>query len=308
MRHHGHLSDHDLVLALDGELSTRRQAAADAHLAECESCRDRQTQFDRGTGPVAALYRASVPDSEPIEVSRAKLRSNLAGVDGSRDGSLVGRLVFPFEGPSLWAALGVAVLAVVLLVAVTQRSVSLLTADSVPIGNGALPIASLTPGATWNLTADELCAPVRHEQRPVSDAIRLEVLRAYGMERVPADEYELDYLVTPELGGAPAVQNLWPQRYASRTWNAHVKDRLEQLLPKLVCDGTVSLQTAQRAIADDWIAAYKKYFRTETPLQMHASLREASLWESREGDVIEYPVWRTGNAPALKLISFSPSR
>lgn len=126
------------------------------------------------------------------------------------------------------------------------------------------------------------------------------------MERVPTDEYELDYLITPELGGAPTLQNLLPQRYASRPWNAHVKDQLERLLPRLVCDGAISLQTAQGEIAVDWIAAYRKYLRTDVPLQTHASLGTAAM--ALEDDTITYPVWRSGDRPALRLISFSPSR
>ena len=35
---------------------------------------------------------------------------------------------------------------------------------------------------------------------------------------------------------------------------------------RLVCAGTLPLATAQRDMAADWIAAYKKYFRTDRPL------------------------------------------
>ena len=42
--------------------------------------------------------------------------------------------------------------------------------------------------------------------------------------------------------------------------------QLEDLLPHLVCQGEVDLATAQRDIATDWIAAYKKYFRTNHPI------------------------------------------
>ena len=61
------------------------------------------------------------------------------------------------------------------------------------------------------------------------------------MEGVPAHEYELDYLITPELGGSGDRRNLWPERYGARVWNARVKDELEQLLPQLVCRGEVDL-------------------------------------------------------------------
>ena len=49
-------------------------------------------------------------------------------------------------------------------------------------------------------------------------------------------------------------------------WNARVKDELERLLPNLVCAGTLPLATAQRDMATDWIAAYKKYFHTDRPV------------------------------------------
>ena len=134
------------------------------------------------------------------------------------------------------------------------------------------------------------------------------MLRAYGMENVPSDEYELDHLITPELGGAPDSRNLWPQRYTSRVWNAHVKDRLERLLPRLVCDGQVPLETAQHDIALDWIAAYKKYFNTDAPLRAQADVFiDDDLGFCRTRGVT-YPVWRSASAPQARALAFSPSR
>lgn len=307
MRHH-HLSDHDLVLALDGELPVRRQAAVDAHLTECTSCRTRWAQLGQGAELATAIYRSTLLNAEAIAGSRETLRSRLADIARQQDVTFIERFVPPFARPSRWAIVGVAALAVVLLVRVTQQSETRHRHETgAAIENGALPVASLTPGATWNLTVNELCAPASHEQRQVSSAIRIEVLRGYGMERVPADEYELDYLITPELGGAPSVENLWPQRYASRTWNAHVKDQLERLLPELVCDGRISLQAAQRDIAVNWVAAYKKYFRTDAPLSARADL-EHSLTPDSVNDELVYPLWRSGQAPALRLVSFAVRR
>lgn len=305
MRLQEHVSDHDLVLALDRELPARRQAVVDDHLIACSSCRLRRTALHGG----AVLDRSLESDADAIQVARARLRTTFAEMNCRRDRSLVARLSLPLMAASRWALVGVAALAAVLLVHVVREPASRLAAESVaPIEADARPVSSLTPGATWNLTTAELCAPGGREQRQVSDAIRLEVLRGYGMQRVPATEYELDYLITPELGGAPAVENLWPQRYASRLWNAHVKDQLEVLLPKLVCDGTLPLHLAQRELADDWIAAYKKHFQTSVPLQLQASAATARGWDPSENDIVEYPVWRSGSAPALQLVSLSRSR
>ena len=76
----------------------------------------------------------------------------------------------------------------------------------------------------------------------------------------------MDYLITPALGGADDIRNLWPQPYAAPVWNARVKDALEYRLRDMVCDGGIELGEAQREIATNWIAAYKKYFHTEEPL------------------------------------------
>ena len=303
MRHH-HLSDRDLVLALDGELSVRRQSVVEAHLIECPSCQTRRIQLHEGAEVATAISRSASLDTEGIAAAREALRSKLAAL-GREQGSFVDRAFPSFAGLSRWAVVGVAAVAVILLARVMQQS-EVLPQRVAPIENGTLPIASLTPGATWNLSVDELCAPVRHEQRQISDSIRWDVIRAYGMERAPAAEYELDYLITPELGGAPTAQNLWPQRYASRTWNAHVKDQLEQLLPTLVCKGEISLQSAQQEIADDWIAAYKKYFHTDAPLRLHAALDDRFVG-SQDDDLV-YPIWRSGDSPALRLVSFSAGR
>lgn len=66
-------------------------------------------------------------------------------------------------------------------------------------------------------------------------------------------------------------QGYW-ESYNSSTWNAHVKDDLEERLHQLVCGGNLDLTTAQRDIATNWIAAYKKYFHTDRPLPQSSHL------------------------------------
>jgi hypothetical protein len=86
------------------------------------------------------------------------------------------------------------------------------------------------------------------------------------MPRLRPQDYEIDYLITPELGGAADIRNLWPEPYSDTPWNAHIKDQLEDYLREQVCDGRLDLTTAQKDMATNWISAYKKYFHTETPL------------------------------------------
>ena len=54
------------------------------------------------------------------------------------------------------------------------------------------------------------------------------------------------------------ARNLWPEprRSIEPTWNAEAKDRLEARLRELVCDGSLDVREAQRAIADDRTEAY----------------------------------------------------
>ena len=79
------------------------------------------------------------------------------------------------------------------------------------------------------------------------------------MKDAPKNAYEVDFLITPALGGAASVRNLWPQPYHRAAWNAYRKDVLEERLHSLVCSGQLDLGTAQREIATNWIDAYKKY-------------------------------------------------
>jgi hypothetical protein len=119
----------------------------------------------------------------------------------------------------------------------------------------------------------EVCS-MAHEDvvREVSDSMRQEVFREYGIMNARAGDYEIDYLIAPGLGGAENLQNLWPEPYRSQTWNAHVKDALEERLHQLVCSGDLDLHTAQHEVAADWIAAYKKYFHTDRPLTLHSQI------------------------------------
>ena len=65
------------------------------------------------------------------------------------------------------------------------------------------------------------------------------------------------------MGGANSVKNLWPQLWTG-SWNAHVKDGLENQMHREICAGSVSVEDACREVATDWIAAYKKRFGNST--------------------------------------------
>ena len=95
--------------------------------------------------------------------------------------------------------------------------------------------------------------------RDVPKSVKQQVFRMYGIARRRPGEFEVDHLVSLELGGSNSIRNLWPESYWTRPINAHTKDRLENKLHKLVCTGKLDLSEAQKAIAQDWISAYKTY-------------------------------------------------
>ena len=72
-------------------------------------------------------------------------------------------------------------------------------------------------------------------------------------------DYEEDHLIPLELGGNPtSISNLFPQPWLVG-WNAGKKDRLENKLHSMVCNGAISLATAQSVFKTNWISGYSKY-------------------------------------------------
>ena len=93
------------------------------------------------------------------------------------------------------------------------------------------PRHDLTPGSVLPVGVDEVCGAGITGLPPVAAQVPRQVFEAYGVDYRRAADYELDFLITPELGGAPDVRNLWPQPYRAGVWNAYVKDELERGAP-----------------------------------------------------------------------------
>jgi hypothetical protein len=247
-----HLSDQELVLAADGELTPRRDAQVRAHLAACWQCRTRLRELEGAIADVVHLHSASL-DSRvpPAAPARAMLKAELADV-ASRTVTRPAWFL-PGRWPAL-VALAAAVLLMVYVVAIPRR------------GESPVPSRKLTPGAVRNVAKDDVCS-ANAQASMVPVALQRRVFEEYGIANAPQNAYEVDYLITPELGGAADIRNLWPEPYSATVWNAHVKDQLEDRLHQLVCGGQLDLATAQHDIATDWIAAYKKYFNSSRPRQ-----------------------------------------
>jgi len=269
-----HPTEEEVLLYADGEIGSRRAAQIRTHLSACWECRARLLEIEGTIAEFMRVQRQQV-DSQlpPIESSRALLSARLSEA-----------ALQPQVRPQPWfLRFRVAEIAAVLLCAVllilavsgkrlfhrsAPRATSPLTA---PLELGAVPNPGLTPGATRIVAVSDVCS-MPHEQvvAEVSPQLQQEVFQEYGIVNPQPNEYEIDYLIAPGLGGTEDIHNLWPQRYTSQTWNAYVKNSLEERLHQLVCAGKLDLSTAQRDIARDWIAAYKKYFHTDRPLRLSA--------------------------------------
>lgn len=140
------------------------------------------------------------------------------------------------------------------------------------------PNRSLTPGETFTTaTAAQVCVSgYSASVRNVPTSLRYAVFAAYDIDYGLHSNYELDHLISLELGGDNASANLWPEPLDG-AGGAKVKDKLENKLHSLVCSGQLSLPEAQQAIAGDWSAAYAKYsgaavsYATQAPAPVYTA-------------------------------------
>ena len=131
----------------------------------------------------------------------------------------------------------------------------------------AFPDSKLTPGEIFpGVTAAQVCVSGWAEaHRNVTEEVRHQVFAEYGLSYGVHGSYEVDHLIPLELGGSNDIRNLWPEPQGGSQPGYPSKDRLENRLHLLVCDGSVTLAAAQHAIATNWWAAYTTYLATPAP-------------------------------------------
>ena len=259
----GHLSDQELLLMLDGELHSPEEERVQSHLGACWACRTRKHEIEGAIGNFIQVHRQQfdlrIP---PADGPRALLKAHLAELAAPQRTSLL-RLFSATWRRLSWAIPAGACALVVLVFLLSRPPATKQTESDLSV---TLPKPNLTPGATVLASQQEICKQSSEKNRLVSLSLRLRVFDEYGIASAQPNAYEVDYLITPALGGADDIHNLWPQSNGGTVWNAGVKDMLEDHLRDLVCDGQLDLSTAQHEIAMNWIETYKKYFHTDRPL------------------------------------------
>jgi hypothetical protein len=258
-----HFSDQELVLAVDGELPPARAQQVAAHLLECWLCWARKREIEEAIADFVGLHRGSLDPLLPSPAGpRALLKAQLSEL-ASAPQPASARWLPVFAWRQTAAALFIGVVLAAGYQYWLAASVSRSAFRSVPV---SFPEPSLTPGAIATVNRDQICASTKPKNRAVPASLRRKVFEEYGIPSAEPRAYEVDYLITPALGGSDEIRNLWPQSYSSAVWNARVKDDLEDRLHDMVCEGSLDLVAAQHDISSDWIAAYKKYFHTDEPL------------------------------------------
>jgi hypothetical protein len=123
---------------------------------------------------------------------------------------------------------------------------------------GPLPDHACTPGSVFdNASTSTICVSgYTKTVRNVPVRVKKQVYANYGIPYPePSGSYELDHLISLELGGDNSVANLFPEA-ASPAPGFHEKDIVENYLHEKVCSGGISLPAAQKQIADNWLAVY----------------------------------------------------
>jgi len=122
-------------------------------------------------------------------------------------------------------------------------------------GPAALNDLTVTPGAVSNADTATLCSKTFRTGtvRFVEESTKHQACAEYGIARADCtgQKYEIDHLISLELGGSNDLKNLWPQPYFPKP-GAKEKDTVENNLHAQVCTGKMSLKDAQTAISTDW--------------------------------------------------------
>ena len=252
-----HPTREELLLAADGELPRRRAEQVHRHLNACWECRSQMRELEEAIEDYVRLHRRTLDPLLPEAAGpRALLKAQLQELSAQEERPRY------WLDPAVWRGL----VAVVSVLAFTAAIGFLVRQPHALTGPVTIPNARLTPGVAATANREGVCRESPPKNKVVPIAVRRRVFGAYGIDGADPGAYEVDYLITPALGGSDDIRNLWPQSYSATTWNARVKDALEDRLRELVCTGELDLATAQRDISRDWIAAYKRYFHTERPL------------------------------------------
>jgi len=160
----------------------------------------------------------------------------------------------------------------------TATPVSPPSSNSTRSGSVSLAVRTRTMGCLRGVLPDRRCSPGAYDSsvtqaniqsticvsgytatvRNVPASEKTAVYKEYGITHHAPYSFEVDHIVSLELGGSNSIANLYPEAYANPN-GARVKDRLENAMHAAVCAGTLALKTAQGEVASNWLATYRHF-------------------------------------------------
>ena len=148
-----------------------------------------------------------------------------------------------------------------------NRAAALVLVASMACASAALaeqlatqPDDRLTPGSVSTDSENTVCRSGYSAmvESAMPRGRRASVYRAYGIANGDHG-YVIDHRVPRSLGGTNDIENLWPEP-KSGPMNSHVKDRVESLIHRMVCQQhRLALKAAQHLFLGDWQAVWVAY-------------------------------------------------
>jgi hypothetical protein len=147
---------------------------------------------------------------------------------------------------------------IILVLAACAALVPVASAQQLPAGT--YPVSSMTPGALLTIRRADVCSRGwAGAHRHVTQGQRHAVFLSYGISYDQHGSYELDHLVSLELGGSNVNANLWPEPHHTALsqgpdFGSFTKDRVENAAHAAVCSYRMRLRDAQQLERTDWVA------------------------------------------------------
>jgi hypothetical protein len=119
--------------------------------------------------------------------------------------------------------------------------------------SGVLPDIACSPGTVLTTNVTTICkVGYTKTVRDVSVTTKKKVFAEYGISYSQHSNYEVDHIISLEIGGSNDIKNLYPESYTIKN-GARVKDVFENYLHRQVCSGSMTIQEAQKEISTNWL-------------------------------------------------------
>ncbi len=147
--------------------------------------------------------------------------------------------------------------------------ISLLLSTNLLAEGISIPNNVFTPGSILTTDVNVICVP--NYSKSVRDVSGKMKNKIYGLYDIPKNERgtvegrltsKIDHLIPLSIGGSNDITNLWPHYYnPDDGYGVLAKNKIENRLHKLVCNGEISVEEAQSCIVDDWRECYHKFIQ-----------------------------------------------